>query len=314
MKLFKWSVILLALLLAAMAMVPMVSADDQSNMVKAYFQPIDKEAKTIVNPEFVDITKDQSKTLDETAQTLAKKYDRELTQIVTVLENTTGKKIPEEQIDDFKLLLVREHIHNLYRDTTKAQSGVQEKDGIILTPVPKEIVTENGETYQNYVTATSVYNPYPLSHWSQVTHDITGGAGVDGALLPYVVNGQNNLYQIIIYVNPTRVHYELYWYDEDRSDPASDAAYDLWRIQNYGHLYDVQSFDVQNNQIIFSDIGDEGRTYASLLWGHGYLTRPYSSTATIFVSNVWNHAMDTSDRNWNMGKTFMSPSTTTVSG
>jgi len=60
MKLFKWSVVLLALLLAAMTMVPMVSAETVSHVsandekIVTLFAPIDCEIQEAFDAAFIE--------------------------------------------------------------------------------------------------------------------------------------------------------------------------------------------------------------------------------------------------------------------
>lgn len=94
----------------------------------------------------------------------------------------------------------------------------------------------------------------------------------------------------------------MYFYDEDHPDPTIDVLYDYWRQIYYGRIQDIESFVVTNGIIDFNGIWDNNRAYAEFYGQHGAMTRSYAATSKVYVSNVWNHAMDTLDKNTNLGK------------
>lgn len=96
--------------------------------------------------------------------------------------------------------------------------------------------------------------------------------------------------------------YSLHFHDEDHPNPWVDWLYDMWREIYYGRIEDIENFTVSNNMINFYHIWDNGKTYAEWWGQHGDKTRDY--TIIVYVSNVWNHAMDTLDKNPSMSKVW----------
>lgn len=124
----------------------------------------------------------------------------------------------------------------------------------------------------------------------QVSDDVYGGAGIDGAGIPYWVNGENNL--ISVSVNTAysgKDLYECHFRDEDvANDPVDDAAYDAFRLQVYGTLEDTQGFfitdpdDHGHRYIEFGNDYDNGCSYGTFIGQHGALTT-YWDTGSISV-------------------------------
>jgi len=76
---------------------------------------------------------------------------------------------------------------------------------------------------------------------------------------------------------------------------------DLWREQRYSGIEDIEN-SVSNGLINFDDIWDNDKIYADRWGQHGDITRDYK--IKVYVSNVWNHAMDTLDKNPSMRKVW----------
>jgi len=76
------------------------------------------------------------------------------------------------------------------------------------------------------------------------------------------------------------------------------------RQQIYQRDTDIESFTVDSNGVYFSYIWDNDKTFGDWWGQHGYKTRSYSNGMSIYVSNVWNHAMDTSNENSDMSMTI----------
>lgn len=276
---------IMAVVLIAMSTV--VSGRSPESKAKALFRPIDDEIRAYVaNPSV--------KTLEEfTAYTL-ETYNKKLTALVTVLQDITGCSLAPEAQETLKQLIIKEHIHRVFLENMPA---VENATVVVMKPVA-DTLTEN--QYTTFYTPMAGV-PYPIYYWKQVTVDITGGSGYDDAGKYYNVNGDNDLYQVQAEYTATWVRYTLYFEDEDHPDPLTDAAYDAWRWLYYGRIEDIESFTVENNTINFNGIWDNDKTYAEPIGQHGNKTRSYGTT--VYVSNVWNHAMDKYDNNPSMGKT-----------
>ena len=139
-------------------------------------------------------------------------------------------------------------------------------------------------------------------NYKQVRIDIDGGTYGGHSF-----NGDNDLY-IVLYSDNSRTcerTYTLYFYDEDH--PDHDELYDQLRIDWYGRIHDIESFSIKNNnKIEFDDTWSSTNDFDCLTWiafgCHATTTKTYVPGQTIYVSNTWNHMMDTSDTNPSLSK------------
>jgi len=303
MKTLKIGVMLLALLLAAMTMVPMVSAmdEDQDRVLVTTndnpFEPIDQEihnyTKLVLQERGTHIAPDQF------AATLSQKYHSELDQIIKSIEGNTQQTLSDDERNTLKSLIIQGEINKIYQQEYKKKLNISESD---FKKIPVTLV--DGMTNQvNAITSL----PHTL-HLVQVYPDVYGGTGVDSLLQPYSVNGNNQIYTIYWDHHPgSYTYYELHFLDEDHPNPVLDITYDEYRKNVLSsHPYeDIQSFIIwADNTIEFVDIWDNGFPYATTLGQHGQVSRSFGSGTYIYISNVWNHAMDTSDRNSDMQKVY----------
>lgn len=272
------------------AMSTAVSGGSPESKAKALFQPIDAEIHAYVaNPSVEN--------LEEFTAHIVERHNRELTALVNILEDITGCSLAPEAKDTLKLLIIKEHIHRVILENAPI---VENATVLVIEPVVVDSYTDGNQTYTTFYTPLAG-NPYPIYYWKQVTVDINGGSGYDDAGKYYNVNGNNDLYQVKAEYTATWIRYTLYFKDEDHPDPITDAVYDAWRWLYYGRIEDIESFTVENNTINFNGIWDNDKTYAEPIGQHGNKTRSYGTT--VYVSNVWNHAMDRYDNNPSMGKT-----------
>ena len=120
----------------------------------------------------------------------------------------------------------------------------------------------------------------------------------------YYFNGDNDLY-LVLYQDKTSTcerTYTLSFLDEDH--PYLDAFYDGIREWHFNRVHDVESFIIKNNnQIEFDDSWSSSNDYDCLTWTqqgcHATTTKTYYPGQTVYVSNTWNHMMDTSNTNPN---------------
>ncbi len=282
--------ILLAIILAAGT--GTTGAGKENSKIKALFQPMDTEARTyLANRPTLS-----SEDLHAYALYLVEKYERNLTSIIHELEHIEKVSLPKDGEEDLKLLIVTEHLHRIMQENIP---GIGNAAVLTVEPVLSETYSDGTTAYQVFFTPMGNI-PYPIYYWVQVYPDVYGGSGYDDAGKYYNVNGGNNLYLVVAEYTSTWVKYTLYFYDEDHPDPVMDALYDGWRRLWYGRIEDIESFTVQNSTISFSGIWDNNMTYAEWWGQHGNMTRSYRTY--VYVSNVWNHAMDTYDKNPSMGK------------
>lgn len=258
--------------------------------IKTLFLPLDTEARTYLAAE-PHIT---SQELDAFATYLVHKYKKPLSAIMDEVEGITGQPLSKERRETLGNLIVKEHLRTILQEHIPE---VENATTIEIEP----ILTDGTDTYNVFYTPMAGV-PYPIAYWVQVYPDVYGGSGYDDAGNYYNVNGNNDLYKVRAEYTSTWVKYTLYFRDEDHPDPLTDAAYDVWRLLYYGRIEDIESFTVENSTINFSGIWDNNKTYAEWWGQHGNKTRSY--TTTVYVSNVWNHAVDTYDKNPSMSKVW----------
>ena len=138
--------------------------------------------------------------------------------------------------------------------------------------------------------------------FKQVRLDIDGGRHAT-----HNFNGGNDLYLVTTSENPRTCEktYVLYFRDEDH--PTWDVFYDHIRLVLYQRMHDIESFTIQNNRTIEFDetwSSTHGYTYTQSFdrGFHGTTTKTYVPGQTIYVSNTWNHMMDTLDTNGSLAK------------
>ncbi|MGA9086415.1 MAG: hypothetical protein ACLQMU_03505 [Methanoregula sp.] len=304
MKTLKIGVMLLALLLAAMIMVPMASAadsaaqgDNSDQKIVSLYQPIHNEIQSNVSTAINERITTHDQYYKDLSSSLVKKYQTNLDSIIDILETKTGQQLSAKQRDTVKQIIVAEDLNKVVQENRKKELGVNATQMRTLQVQP-----DNVQMKSSNLQLTALPDSLTLI---QVAVDVNGGTGRDGNNIPYTVNGGNQLYSIIYNTHPgSYTYYECHFRDEDVPDSASsDAIYDQYRLAVYGTIEDTQSFIVYSNGTIeFGSNWDNGYTYGYIIGQHGSITRPFGSSTRIYLSNVWNHAMDIYDRNSNMAK------------
>lgn len=292
----------ICLLIVTMLAVVVVAADGDraDSKLQALFRPVDTQVRRF-------LTNDQDRSsadLDAFTEYLLNKYSAELDSITEVLEDVGRNSLSEKKRADLERIIVREHMHTVLQEHAQVQARNQSVSRQTITPIRVGNRQDGNANVALYYVPLSGGNPYPINWWGQVSPDVDGGAGTDDAGRSFDVNGDNELYQLDISYSSTYVQYTLYFRDEDHPNPTLDALYDAWRKLYYGRTYDIESFTVQNGTISFNNIWDQDRTYAYPMGTHGSTTRTWSSGISVYISNVWNHAMDTRDKNPGMNKTW----------
>jgi len=139
----------------------------------------------------------------------------------------------------------------------------------------------------------------------QLNLDIRGGSYGE-----FTFNGNNTLYKVV--EKPTskscEKHYVLYFYDEDH--PDRDAFYDEIRSVIYQRVHDEETVTiVNNNQLKFIRTWSSTHDYDDLcfvIFGcHETTTKEYTPGQVIYVSNTWNHMMDTTNTNAGLSTTIV---------
>ncbi|RNJ78439.1 MAG: hypothetical protein EB829_04790 [Nitrosopumilus sp. H8] len=141
--------------------------------------------------------------------------------------------------------------------------------------------------------------------FKQLQIDIDGGT-YNGK----TYNGGNGMYRVDSSHNSRTcaTEYTLYFHDEDH--PSGDLFYDAIRLVMFFRTHDIESFVIHsNNRIEFDYTWSSNNRYDCLeplpdvAWlgdvagCHATTTKSYIPGQTIYVSNTWNHMMDTSDTN-----------------
>ncbi len=228
------------------------------------------------------------------------------------------KNLTPGQKETLKRLLVSDYVSYLYQKSFYPKNAKV----LVVKPVKVASVKANGKVYDYYYAPMSSSIPYPIHWWVQVSVDITGGSGVDSVGYSYNVNGNNDLFKIVVEYTSSKITYELHFHDEDHPDPSLDRTYDSIRCSIYpgrDSTYgceDVESIRVEDGSIVFpttfstyTECGyilchEVSQTYATPSPTHEYGVRTYSSSVEIYVSNTWNHLMDTVDTNPDMSKVW----------
>lgn len=314
-KLLMSLAIIMTLVMTATAATTDITKEKEKK-IKSLFDPINTEALKYMKDKN---SPKEPKDLDTFSKNQVKRYSKNLDVLIDELESATGKSLKDkEKREEFKQLIVRENLYKIKQEIDSEEFNknitITSDRSIIPTIVDKDKNTNN----TTYLATLPAGTYYPIHYWIQVSPDIFGDSGYDVNGNSYSINGNNNLYQIGIqnsyqprtcilwfcYGPFYNTKYTLYFKDEDHPDPIIDALYDFWRLIDYGRIEDIESFVVTNSIINFNGIWDNNRAFAEFVGQHGNMNRNYinSYDTKVYVSNVWNHAMDTIDKNTNIGK------------
>lgn len=149
MKTMKTGIVLLALLLAGIAMVPMVSADDaiQDSMnekIVTLFAPIDSEIQSTLHATIVEGKKDiAGQNAKDYSEKLIDKNQENLNLILDALEKEAGIALSSADREDMKRIIVEEHIRKVSWEMTKEKLGVKESDFKTVFLSTSESLTQN---------------------------------------------------------------------------------------------------------------------------------------------------------------------------
>lgn len=263
--------------------------DNHGQEIRSLFTDVDNDIKAYVNGDMNDPTAKKS----ELKATHADKLDK----IVSKISKKVNHEFSDEEREGLKDLIIREHISEMYRQK-------------IVSEIPEDAITETIEigelSAQGFFELPAAYasaHPYPITSWKQVTVDRTGGTGTDSASNDYDINGDNDFSSLSISYTSTKSTYTLTFDDEDHPDPDWDDFWDDWRQVRYNRTTDIETFTVDSTGVVFDGIWSNGKTFAEFWGQHEDKTRTYSSGMSIYISNVWNHSLDTINENSGMAMT-----------
>ena len=258
--------------------------DTTKSNIKEMFASVDKDIREYVNTDMNDPVSKKAELLITHSDTLD--------EIVSILDmNSTLTKDEREILKD---LMVRKHIDEMNREREMSEIT---KDTVTIIIEPNSLSTQ-GNVMLPPVYADH-YIPFPITSWSQVSDDITGGSGVDGNGDAYDVEGDNTFSLLRMDIKTTEVKYTLTFDDEDYPNSSTiDDAYDEYRYGIYERYTDIESFTVDHNGIHFDDIWSDDYKYAYPWSGvHETSLEPFTKGMTIFISNTWNHSMGIENNN-----------------
>jgi len=309
MQLRKWSVVLLALLLAAMAMVPMVSADDNDQArltdeakVRELIKPVDADIQKIIDEKKLYFDKAETRSFSIPVNEVIGKYDKNLNGIVDILDIRMNTHLDEASRTLLKEIIVTGDFKRISNDMELEKRGLKIEDAKVITPKFLGIVNTTDELTQF---RTNSLLSAPTLTLIQLSVDIAGGYGTDDAGNDFDIDGGNNLYKVLTWGNSYPYTYRPYYYDEDHPDPGLDAAYDYYRYLQTGTYEDSAQFTIWDaNNLQYSLSWSGTHTFGYPIGNHGSITR--NNYPWMYVSNIWNHDIGTEDTNPSLSRVGLS--------
>jgi hypothetical protein len=306
----KTCVVLLALMLAAMAMVPCVSAAEQNDedrlvdeaKIRDLMKPIDAEIYQIVDKNTLYSDKAGTKEFTVPVKEVIRKYDKNLDEIILLLDNLTDTHLDEANRALLKEIIVTGEFKHISNDMELEKRGLKIEDAKKTKPKILGIVNTTDEL--NKFKTDSLLSAPTLTLY-QVSFDVYGGFGTDSAGRAFDINGDNDLYDVLTWGSSYPYTYRLMYLDEDHPDPLLDASYDALRYAQKGTYEDSAQFTVWDaSNLQYSLSWSDSYTFGYPIGNHGSITR--ANHPWMYVSNIWNHDIGTEDTNPYMSKIVMS--------
>ncbi|PKL58785.1 MAG: hypothetical protein CVV34_00970, partial [Methanomicrobiales archaeon HGW-Methanomicrobiales-5] len=193
MNLRKTCIVLLALLLAAMAMVPVASADenDQARLadeakVRELIKPIDADIYKIVDEKTLYSDKAGTRSFSVPVNEVVGKYDKNLEEIVDILDNRMNTHLNEANRILLKEIIVTGDFKRISNDMELEKRGLKIEDAKVITP--KILGTVNTTDELTKLRTNSLLSA-PTLTLIQLSVDIAGGYGTDDAGNHFDING-----------------------------------------------------------------------------------------------------------------------------
>lgn len=273
---------LIAAVILPFSVMGMVDADSKSEPTKQDFKDDIKE--WLKDPDLDKKSADQKST---ELKTTYDKFFRESIEQIRVSSNT--RDLSEEEILALKEYIVHETIKDEEIKAIRRDHGSSTLHVDFL------------KMFGIQIAEASQCRPSPTPNFKQVTLDINGGS-YNG----HNYNGDNDLMYVESMHNSRDCVTTFVLTFDDEDHPYLDTAYDYARTWLYSRTQDVEMFRISDSgYITFPNTWSSTNEYDYLFLGvgyHGTTIKQYHPTDTVYVSNTWNHMMDTSDTNRNLQK------------
>lgn len=109
-----------------------------------------------------------------------------------------------------------------------------------------------------------------------------------------VFDKANGILKIYTYEHETKNEITVVFLDEDHPNPFVDFIYDVYRFFKWGRFYDIETFYVSDNTVIFEDDFCDSKSYFQVKNLHNQKEIPFDDfekeddRIVIYVS-TWNH-------------------------
>jgi len=230
---------------------------------------VKKSEKFSDNPE--KLAKLKEKFADKQAK-LIEKYQKKMSKSLDTLLGQDFTNLSTDERNEMVSLIINE----------KFKAPMQEK-------FVAEMLADEGISVLGYDLLPSAFaacSTQPdVTQFKQVTIDIAVGVVGDNPLQTVVRNDMSSCLR----------EYTLTFKDEDHPNPIIDVAYDAYRLVKFETVKDIEKFYVSNGDIWFLDTGSNSQTF-NVPWPTHYLD-VNSFSSSVYVSNTWNHLMDTTNTN-----------------
>ena len=307
MQLRKIVIAMLALMLAGAVMVPCVSAEenDQTRLadeanVRELIKSIDSDIRQIVDERHLYSEKAGTNQFSFPVNEFIRKHDKDLDEIILTLADLKDIDLDETQKITLKEIIVAEGFKHISADVELEKRGLKIQDAKVFTP--KILGIANSTDDISKLEKESLLSAPSLTLY-QVSFDKYGGYGTDDDGWDYDINGNNDLTYVMTWGNSYPYTYRLVYKDEDHPNPSLDALYDYYRCGDWDEegCEDSAQFTVWDaNNVQYSLSWSDTYTFGYPTGNHGSITR--TNHPWMYVSNIWNHDIGTSDTNPSLSK------------
>jgi hypothetical protein len=311
MQLQKTVIALLALLVAAMAIVPCVTAEenDQSRLadeakVQNLIKSINTDIRQIVDERHLYSEKAGTDGFSFPVSEFIRIHDKDLDEIILTLADLKDIDLDETQKATLKEIIVAESFKHISADVELEKRGLKIEDAKVFTPIILGVANST-EDFSKLEKASLL--SVPSLKLRQVYYDISGGSSIDDDGWDFDIDGNNDLTSVMTWGTSYPYTYRLIYKDEDHPNPSLDALYDYYRCGDWDEegCEDSAQFTVWDaNNVQYSLSWSDTYTFGYPTGNHGSITR--TNYPRMYVSNIWNHDIGTEDTNPSLSKIVMS--------